>query len=61
MPDFQQFFDSFLCGLRDEKFLSLLSFLGMNLTTMLNYQEFCQMFQTRETEDVQPSLVPSHK
>ncbi|KAM6314508.1 LOW QUALITY PROTEIN: EF-hand calcium-binding domain-containing protein 6 [Podargus strigoides] len=56
MLDFQQFLDSFA---RDEEFLHLLGLLVMHLTSMLNYQEFCQLFHTQETKEVPPHLVPS--
>ncbi|XP_076184720.1 EF-hand calcium-binding domain-containing protein 6 [Aptenodytes patagonicus] len=60
MLDFQQFLDSFLLRLRDEEFLCLLCLFGMNLTSVLNYQEFCQLFHAQETKEVPPRLVPSH-
>ncbi|KAM6290393.1 LOW QUALITY PROTEIN: EF-hand calcium-binding domain-containing protein 6 [Porphyrio hochstetteri] len=61
MLNFRQFLDSLLLCLRDEEFLHLLGLLGMNLTSTLNYQEFCQLFHHQETEEVPPWLVPPHK
>ncbi|KAM6321217.1 LOW QUALITY PROTEIN: EF-hand calcium-binding domain-containing protein 6 [Aegotheles albertisi] len=52
MLDFQQFLDSFLLCFRDEEFLRLLGLLGMNLTSTLNYQEFCQLFHAQETKEM---------
>ncbi|XP_067150804.1 EF-hand calcium-binding domain-containing protein 6 [Apteryx mantelli] len=60
MLDFRHLLDSFLFSLRDEEFLRLLGMLRMNLTSTLNYQEFCQLFQTQETEEVPPWLIPPH-
>ncbi|XP_054673072.1 LOW QUALITY PROTEIN: EF-hand calcium-binding domain-containing protein 6 [Grus americana] len=61
MLNFRQFLDSFLLRLRDKEFQRLLGLLGMNLTSTLNYQEFCQLFHTQETKEVPPRLVLSHK
>nr|XP_025969917.1 EF-hand calcium-binding domain-containing protein 6 [Dromaius novaehollandiae] len=61
MLDFRHLLDSFLFSLRDEEFLRLLGMLRMNLTSTLNYQEFCQLFQTQETKEVPPWLIPLHK
>ncbi|XP_014795529.1 PREDICTED: EF-hand calcium-binding domain-containing protein 6-like [Calidris pugnax] len=52
MPGFQLFSESFLLHLGGEEFLCLLGLLGMNLTSMLNYQEFCQLFHTQETKEM---------
>ncbi|XP_075598913.1 EF-hand calcium-binding domain-containing protein 6 [Balearica regulorum gibbericeps] len=56
MLNFRQFLDSFLLRLRDEEFQRLLGLLGMNLTSTLNYREFCQLFHTQETKEVLPRL-----
>ncbi|KAM9245559.1 LOW QUALITY PROTEIN: EF-hand calcium-binding domain-containing protein 6 [Leptosomus discolor] len=61
MLDFRQLLDSFLLRLSNEEFLRLLGLLGMNLTSTLNYQEFCQLFHTQETKEVPPQLMPSHQ
>ncbi|XP_068807251.1 EF-hand calcium-binding domain-containing protein 6 [Struthio camelus] len=61
MLDFRHLLDSFLFSLRDEEFLRLLGVLRMNPTSTLNYQEFCQLFQTQEIKEVPPWLIPPHK
>ncbi|XP_010214118.1 PREDICTED: EF-hand calcium-binding domain-containing protein 6, partial [Tinamus guttatus] len=61
MLDFRHLLDSFLFSLRDEEFLRLLGMLRMNLTSTLNYKEFCQLFETQETKDIPPWLIPPHK
>ncbi|XP_062424890.1 EF-hand calcium-binding domain-containing protein 6 [Rhea pennata] len=58
MLDFRHLLDSFLFSLRDEEFLRLLGMLRMNLTSTLNYREFCQLFQTQESKEVPPWLIP---
>ncbi|KAM6136930.1 LOW QUALITY PROTEIN: EF-hand calcium-binding domain-containing protein 6 [Pterocles gutturalis] len=52
MPTFRQFLYRFLLHLGDEEFLRLLGLLGMNLTSTLNYQEFCQLFHTQGTKEM---------
>ncbi|KAM4672074.1 LOW QUALITY PROTEIN: EF-hand calcium-binding domain-containing protein 6 [Amazona ochrocephala] len=61
MLDFQKLLGNFLLHLRDEEFLCLIGLSGMNLTSMLNYREFCQLFHTQESMQEPPLLMPPHK
>ncbi|KAM6425301.1 LOW QUALITY PROTEIN: EF-hand calcium-binding domain-containing protein 6 [Rhynochetos jubatus] len=60
MLNLRQFLDSFLLLLREEGFLHLPGLLEMGLTSMLNFQEFCQLFYNQETKEVPPWLVSSY-
>uniref|UniRef100_A0A8C4XWV5 EF-hand domain-containing protein n=1 Tax=Gopherus evgoodei TaxID=1825980 RepID=A0A8C4XWV5_9SAUR len=51
MLDFRHLLESFVFLLTDKEYSRLLGFLGMNLNSTLNYQEFLQLFQTQETKE----------
>ncbi|KAH0616401.1 hypothetical protein JD844_027463 [Phrynosoma platyrhinos] len=61
MLDFRRLLDSFMISMTDEEYVRLLSLLGMNMTSTLNYPEFLQLFQAHATKEMRPWLTPSYK
>ncbi|XP_042324554.1 EF-hand calcium-binding domain-containing protein 6 isoform X2 [Sceloporus undulatus] len=61
MLDFRRLLDSFMISMTDEEYGRLLSLLGMNVTSTLNYPEFLQLFQAHSTKEMRPWLTPFYK
>ncbi|XP_025021704.1 EF-hand calcium-binding domain-containing protein 6, partial [Python bivittatus] len=61
MLDFRRLLDSLMISLVDEEYVRLLSLLGMNEASTLNYPEFLQLFQAHATKEMRPWLTSSYR
>ncbi|KAM4675746.1 EF-hand calcium-binding domain-containing protein 6 [Discoglossus pictus] len=56
MHDFRRLLESFMFSIKPDEFERLLSLLGLNLSSTLNYMEFLQLLQRQERNDSPPWL-----